>query len=138
MARTSALLAERLGWARADVELMLHASPMHDIGKIGIPDAILLKPGRLDGEEWRVMKQHAEIGARLLAGDDFPLLSLAHEIALHHHEKWDGGGCPLRAAAGQGHPESARIVAVADVFDALDLGPPPTSRPGASARRSPS
>ncbi|GGB95666.1 two-component system response regulator [Oxalicibacterium flavum] len=118
MAHTAALLAERLGWDAADVELMLHASPMHDIGKIGIPDAILLKPGKLDDEEWRIMKGHVAIGAELLAGDDFPLLRLAREIALHHHEKWDGSGYPS-GLAGADIPQSARIATVADVFDAL-------------------
>lgn len=123
MGHTTALLAERLGWEPADVELILHASPMHDIGKIGIPDAILLKPGKLNDEEWQVMKQHTVIGAELLAGDDFPLLSLAREIALNHHEKWDGGGYPS-GLVGKDIPQSARIAAVADVFDALTSARP--------------
>jgi putative two-component system response regulator len=118
MSHTTALLAGRLGWEPADVELILHASPMHDIGKIGIPDAILLKPGKLDDEEWEVMKQHAVIGAELLDGDDSQLLRMAREIALNHHEKWDGSGYPS-GLAGTDIPQSARIAAVADVFDAL-------------------
>lgn len=123
MSHIAALLAQRLGWASADVELMLHASPMHDIGKIGIPDAILLKPGKLNDEEWQIMKRHAEIGAELLSGDDFPLLTLAREIALSHHEKWDGSGYP-RGLSGSDIPQSARITAVADVFDALTSARP--------------
>ncbi|MCE8018721.1 response regulator [Halomonas sp. MCCC 1A11036] len=123
MSHIAALLAERLGWAPADVELMLHASPMHDIGKIGIPDAILLKPGKLDDEERRIMQRHVEIGAELLGDDDFPLLNLAREIALNHHEKWDGSGYP-QGRAGNDIPQSARIAAVADVFDALTSARP--------------
>ncbi|PMR75391.1 HD domain-containing phosphohydrolase [Billgrantia endophytica] len=123
MSHIAALLAQRLGWTPADVELMLHASPMHDIGKIGIPDAILLKPGKLDDEEWQIMKRHVEIGAELLGGDDFPLLNLAREIALNHHEKWDGSGYPY-GRAGTDIPQSARIAAVADVFDALTSARP--------------
>lgn len=118
MSRCCALLAARLGWSDADCELMLHASPMHDIGKIGIPDAILLKPGPLTPDEWEVMKSHTLIGAELLDGDDSALLRLAREIACTHHEKWDGSGYP-RGLAGEAIPQSGRIVAVADVFDAL-------------------
>lgn len=118
MSNTSALLARKLGWDDAEVELMLHASPMHDIGKIGIPDAILLKPGKLEPEEWVVMKRHPSIGAELLDGDDSSLLHLARDIALAHHEKWDGTGYP-NGLAGEAISEAARIVAAADVFDAL-------------------
>jgi putative two-component system response regulator len=117
MSKVSALLAHSLGWGDAKCELMLNASPMHDVGKIGVPDAVLLKPGKLDEVEWAVMKQHPVIGAELLSGED-DLLSLAREIALCHHEKWDGSGYP-RGLAGPAIPQSARIVAVADVFDAL-------------------
>lgn len=123
MSKFSALMAKRLGWTEEDHELMLHASPMHDIGKIGIPDAILLKPGKLDPDEWTIMQTHAAIGAELLEGDDSPLLRLAREIALCHHEKWDGSGYP-RGLAAEDIPESARIVAVADVFDALTSARP--------------
>ena len=118
MSRVSALLAGHLGWNAADCELMLNASPMHDIGKIGIPDAILLKPGKLVAEEWEIMKTHAAIGAELLSGDDSTLLKMAGEIALTHHEKWDGSGYP-RGLKGEAIPQAGRIVAVADVFDAL-------------------
>ena len=123
MSKTSALLAHSLGWSSTDCELMLNASPMHDIGKIGIPDNILLKPGKLEPHEWEVMKSHAAIGAELLAGDDSALLRLGREIALAHHEKWDGSGYP-NGLAGQAIPESGRIVAVADVFDALTSSRP--------------
>lgn len=123
MSRFSALLAKKMGWSESDCELMLHASPMHDIGKIGIPDAILLKPGKFEPAEWETMKTHAAIGAELLAGDDSPLLQLAREIALTHHEKWDGTGYP-KQLAGEAIPLSGRIVAVADVFDALTSSRP--------------
>lgn len=118
MSHTSALLASRLGWSDSQCELLLHASPMHDIGKIGIPDNILLKPGRLTPREWEVMKTHAEIGANLLSGDDSDLMLMAKEIAWTHHEKWDGTGYPRGLSAKQ-IPLVGRIVALADVFDAL-------------------
>ncbi|WP_146066929.1 HD-GYP domain-containing protein, partial [Candidatus Venteria ishoeyi] len=92
-------------------------APMHDIGKIGIPDAILRKPGKLDDTEWTIMKQHPEIGANILKGDT-PLQHMARDIALYHHEKWDGSGYP-QGLAGTQITLAARIVAVADVFDAL-------------------
>lgn len=112
------LLAHSLGGRDEECELILHASPMHDIGKIGIPDSILLKPGKLDADEWEIMKRHTTIGANLLDGDDSELLCTAREIALTHHEKWDGSGYPA-GLAGRSIPWSGRIVALADVFDAL-------------------
>ncbi|MBT9612992.1 MAG: response regulator [Burkholderiales bacterium] len=118
MSHTSVLLARALGWADEQCELLLHASPMHDVGKIGIPDRILLKPDKLDPEEWEIMKSHVTIGAHILDGDDSALLTLAREIALSHHEKWDGSGYP-HGLAGEAIPLSCRIVALADVFDAL-------------------
>ena len=118
MSHTSALLARALGWSAADCDLILNASPMHDIGKIGIPDAILRKPGKLDADEWETMKTHAEIGARLLEGDDSSIMQMARDIAWCHHEKWDGSGYP-RGLAGAAIPMAARIAALADVFDAL-------------------
>ncbi|WP_119292370.1 HD domain-containing phosphohydrolase [Azohydromonas sediminis] len=118
MSHTAALLARAAGWSEADAELMLNAAPMHDVGKIGIPDHILLKPGKLDADEWAVMKTHAEIGARLLEGGGCELLELARTIAWTHHEKWDGSGYP-RALAGEAIAEAGRICALADVFDAL-------------------
>ena len=97
---------------------LLEAAPLHDIGKIGIPDHVLLKPGRLDEREWAIMKQHSIIGHRLLSGSGLPLLDLAAEIAATHHERWDGTGYPA-GLSGEDIPLSGRIVAVADVFDAL-------------------
>lgn len=123
MSKTSALLAQKLGWSAADCELMLHASPMHDVGKIGIPDHILLKPGKFEPAEWEVMKTHAAIGADLLAGNHSALLRLASEIALTHHEKWDGSGYP-QGLTGEAIPQSGRIAAVADTFDALTSARP--------------
>lgn len=118
MSHTSALLARALGWSEAECDLLLNASPMHDIGKIGIPDAILRKPGKLDADEWAIMQTHAEIGAKLLDGDDSTLMQMARDIAWCHHEKWDGSGYP-RGLAGESIPMAARIAALADVFDAL-------------------
>ncbi|AVZ78157.1 two-component system response regulator [Zoogloeaceae bacteirum Par-f-2] len=118
MAHYSRLIAIQLGLSRAEAELLFQAAPMHDVGKVGIPDAILLKPGRLDEAEFAVMKRHAEIGRDILAGSTADLLCLAAEIAWSHHEKWDGSGYP-RALAGEAIPRAGRIVAVADVFDAL-------------------
>jgi putative two-component system response regulator len=118
MSKMCTLLAQKAGWSKQQCDLILSASPMHDIGKIGIPDAILLKPGKLDGDEWQTMKTHAEIGARLLDGNDSDLMIMAREIALNHHEKWDGSGYPA-GLKGEDIPMSGRIAALADVFDAL-------------------
>lgn len=123
MSQVSSLLAKSLGWDEAQCELMLHASPMHDIGKIGIRDAVLLKPGKLSPQEFEVMKTHATIGADMLLGDESALITLAHTIALAHHEKWDGTGYPS-ALAGEAIAQAGRIVAVADVFDALTSSRP--------------
>jgi len=119
MSRYSSLLAERLGLPASEVETVLHASPMHDVGKIGIPDAILLKPGKLDADEWKLMREHTTIGARILGdSSDSELLQVGSVIALSHHEKWDGSGYPA-GLAGEDIPLYGRICAVADVFDAL-------------------
>jgi len=118
MSHTCALLARAIGWNEAECELILHASPMHDIGKIGIPDAILLKPGRLEPDEWEIMQRHTTIGRELLDGDDSDLMRMACDIAFSHHEKWDGSGYP-RGLAGEDIPIAGRIAALADVFDAL-------------------
>jgi len=123
MSHISALLAKSIGWNEADCELMLHASPMHDIGKIGIPDHILLKPDKLEPEEWEIMKSHAVIGANILEGDDSDLMKCAGEIALTHHEKWDGSGYPY-GLSGEAIPLTGRIAALADVFDALTSARP--------------
>ena len=118
MSHICALIAKSVGWCKEDCDLILNASPMHDIGKIGIPDAILLKPGKFEPHEWRIMKTHASIGARLLDGDDSELMHMARDIALSHHEKWDGSGYP-NGLAGEAIPQAGRIAALADVFDAL-------------------
>lgn len=118
MAHYSALIAARLGLGDAVCELLLQAAPMHDVGKIGIPDYILLKPGRLTPEEFEVMKNHARLGHELLRESGSRMLQAGAEIALSHHEKFDGSGYPL-GLAGEAIPLNGRIVAVADVFDAL-------------------
>ena len=118
MSHTCALLARTIGWSEAGCDLILNASPMHDIGKIGIPDAIMLKPGKFELHEWEIMKTHAVIGGKLLEGDDSTLMHMAREIALTHHEKWDGSGYP-NGLAGEAIPQAGRIAALADVFDAL-------------------
>ncbi len=118
MSHYSALLARAIGWNEAECDLMLNASPMHDIGKIGIPDAILRKPGTLEPQELAIMQTHPSIGGKLLEGDDSALMRMAHAIALTHHEKWDGSGYPM-GLAGESIPQSGRITAIADVFDAL-------------------
>jgi len=118
LSRFSYLLAEAMGLSINQCELLQHASPMHDIGKIGIPDSILLKPGKLDDLEWEIMKTHAEIGGQLLSGSSSKLMQMAESIARTHHEKWDGSGYP-RGLKGEDIPMEGRIVAVCDVFDAL-------------------
>ncbi|MGJ8693014.1 MAG: HD-GYP domain-containing protein [Thalassotalea sp.] len=118
MSHYSHILALEVGMDPIEAELLLHASPMHDIGKIGIPDRVLQKPGKLDAEEWNIMQTHAEIGAKILTGDDSELLKMAYVVALTHHEKWDGSGYP-NGLQGEKIPLVGRIVAVADVFDAL-------------------
>jgi HD-GYP domain-containing protein (c-di-GMP phosphodiesterase class II) len=114
----AALLARLAGLGDRMVWLVREAAPLHDIGKIAIPDSILLKPGRLSGEEFEVVKTHALLGARVLAGGESELLEIAERIVRHHHERWDGGGYP-DGLAGEAIPSVARITAVADVFDVL-------------------
>jgi PAS domain S-box-containing protein len=118
MASYSAAIARHLGLDGAHVELILYGSPMHDIGKIGIPDRILLKPGRLTEEEMAVMRKHTFYGAAILANSSSQLMNTAETIALTHHEKWDGSGYP-RGVRGADIAIEGRIVAVADVYDAL-------------------
>ena len=118
MSHYSKILAQQLDVSPRWVELVFQASPMHDIGKIGIPDAVLRKPGKLDKDEWEVMQTHVKIGADIIANSESLLLQMAQEIALYHHEKWDGSGYPHKLK-GEEIPLSARIVAIADVFDAL-------------------
>lgn len=118
MSKIAALLGEAHGLDSYQCDLLLNAAPMHDIGKIGIPDHILLKPGKFEPEEWEIMKTHAQIGADILKGDESELLKMAGEIALTHHEKWDGSGYP-NGLSGESIPLVGRITAIADVFDAL-------------------
>lgn len=118
MSRYSALLAEKYGLGHSEVDLVLHASPMHDIGKIGIPDSILLKPGPLTPEEWEIMKTHTLIGANILDSPSSAYLEAGRIIAISHHEKWNGSGYP-RGLSGENIPLHGRICAIADVFDAL-------------------
>lgn len=123
VSHSAALIAKYLGWDAASCEMLLHATPMHDVGKIGIPDRILLKPSGLDPLEWETMKTHTAIGADLLAGEDNELFKLAQIIAYAHHEKWDGSGYP-RGLKAQAIPMVARIVSIVDVFDALTSSRP--------------
>jgi len=120
--RRTGLLSEALalaaGWSTAEAEQLRMAAPMHDVGKIGIPDAILKKPGKLAPQEFERMKQHTIIGARMLAGSSSPILQLAEKIALSHHERWDGAGYP-QGIAGEAIPEAARILSIVDVYDAI-------------------
>lgn len=118
MSRASHLLAKTMGLPSEDCELILHASPMHDIGKIAIPDDVLLKPSQLKGDEWTKMKTHAEIGAEILESYDSELMQLAAVIARTHHERWDGSGYPAGLKREE-IPLCTRIVSVCDVFDAL-------------------
>lgn len=120
MSRISEVIAQGYGWHDDACDLILHAAPMHDIGKIGIPDSILQKPGKLDKDEWQIMKRHPHIGAGIIGEyrDDSELFKMAEVIAKTHHEKWDGSGYPLRLSREE-IPVEGRIVAVADVFDAL-------------------
>lgn len=118
MSRYSCLIAKEHGFGETQAELILNASPMHDIGKIGIPDAVLKKPGKLDAGEWEIMTRHAQIGGDIIGESDTELLQTAKIIAEQHHEKWNGQGYPKGLAGGEINI-FARIVAVADVFDAL-------------------
>ena len=111
-------IALGLGWSDADAEMLRHASVLHDVGKVAIPDRVLLKPGKLDAEEWALMKTHTTVGAEMLSGSTSPLLQLAEQVALTHHERWDGGGYP-HGLVGESIPIEGRIAAVCDVYDAL-------------------
>lgn len=114
----SAAIARKLGLNERTVESILYATPMHDVGKIGIPDRILLKPGKLDPDEWEIMKQHTIMGGGILKGPDAGFIKLAEAIALTHHEKWDGSGYP-EGLKGVKINQAGRITAISDVFDAL-------------------
>lgn len=114
----AARLAQTLGLTAAHVELVRRTAPLHDVGKIGIPDSVLLKPGRLTPDELALMQTHTILGAAMLAGGRTPLLQMAERIARSHHERWDGGGYP-DGLSGTAIPIEARLVAVVDVYDAL-------------------
>lgn len=118
MSHYTRILALASGYSEEDAEELYNAAPMHDIGKIGIPDAILKKPGKLTPEEWKIMQQHTAIGAKIIGSQSSSLLKLASTVALYHHEKWDGSGYPNHIK-GENIPKAARIIAIADVFDAL-------------------
>lgn len=123
MAGYSAAIARAAGWPAQQIEILELAAPMHDTGKIGIPDEILKAPRKLTAEEWQIMKTHSKIGSDILSKSANPVFAMAAEIALGHHEKWDGSGYP-QGLSGEKIPESARIVAIADVFDALTMKRP--------------
>ncbi len=114
----SAFIAEKLGWSTSQVDLIRAAAPLHDVGKIGISDAILLKPGPLTHDERQIIQQHAEIGGKILSNSQSPIIQMAERIALWHHENWDGTGYPHKLA-GELIPMEARIIALVDVYDAL-------------------
>lgn len=118
MGHYARLIAEALDVGEEWADLIFHAAPMHDMGKIGIPDKILLKPGKLDPDEWEVMKTHAAMGGKILSGGTSELMKMSETIARTHHEKWDGSGYP-EGLKEENIPLEGRIVAVADVFDAL-------------------
>jgi response regulator RpfG family c-di-GMP phosphodiesterase len=118
VARTSRTIAERLGLPSAQISLIYRAAPLHDVGKLAVPESILLKPGRLTSREFEQVKSHTTTGGAILAGSSSRVLQTAEEIALTHHEWWNGHGYPA-GLAGEEIPVSGRIVAVADVFDAL-------------------
>ena len=118
MSHCSLIVAQKLGISPRQSELIYRASPMHDVGKIGVPDAILLKPGKLDADEWEFMKKHTTFGVKILSGSSSELLKTGEIIAMSHHEKWDGTGYP-DGLSGEAIPIEGRITAIADVFDAL-------------------
>lgn len=118
MSRFSAMLARKVELPPGEVELVLHASPMHDVGKIGVADDILLKPGKLSDDEWKIMRQHPTIGSHIMSDSASSLLQTGEVIAASHHERWDGSGYPNNLAE-EDIPLLGRICAIADVFDAL-------------------
>lgn len=123
MASFASAIARKAGWSVEKAAIIEMAAPMHDTGKIGIDDSILKKPGKLNDEEWKTMKNHSTIGHAILSKSNSHLFEMAADIALYHHEKWDGSGYPSGLKE-EDIPESARIVAIADVFDALTMKRP--------------
>lgn len=118
MSEVAGLIARAIGMNESKSRLLTEAATLHDVGKIGIPDHILLKPGKLDASEWETMKEHSRIGAEIIGDDESDLLRLARLVALNHHERWDGTGYPF-GVTGNDIPIEARIVSIADVYDAL-------------------
>jgi putative two-component system response regulator len=118
MSHITKLLALAHGMSEADAEILFQASPMHDVGKIGVPDHILMKPGKLDDDEWKIIKKHTIIGAEIIGDHTSPLMETARVVALRHHERFDGTGYP-GGLKGKEIPLEARIAALTDVFDAL-------------------
>ncbi len=114
----SEAIAKALGWSQLRIDDIRVAAPMHDVGKIGIPDRILLKPGRLDKNEFQYMKSHTQLGGHILEGTDIEMIEMARNIACYHHEKWDGSGYPM-GLIGDAIPIEARIVSIVDVYDAM-------------------
>ena len=123
MSHYSRILGRAAGMSEGEADDLLHAAPMHDVGKIGIPDSILRKPGPLDPDEWKVMQSHSTIGGDIIGRHAQGMLAMAHAVAMTHHEKWDGSGYP-NGLAGEQIPLVGRIVAIADVFDALTSARP--------------
>ena len=123
MSHYARILGLAVGMTEAEAEDLLHAAPMHDVGKIGIPDSILRKPGALDADEWKIMQSHATIGGDIIGKHQHGMLSMAYDVAVTHHEKWDGSGYP-NGLKGEEIPLVGRIVAIADVFDALTSARP--------------
>lgn len=123
MAAYARAIAVAVGWSEDDADMLELAAPMHDMGKIGVPDEILKAQRKLEPEEWEIMKAHSQIGYSILKKGNSPLIKMAADIALSHHEKWDGTGYP-NGIAGDSIPEVARIAALADVFDALTMKRP--------------
>jgi putative two-component system response regulator len=123
MSHYARILGLASGMSEAQADDLLHAAPMHDVGKIGIPDRILRKPGPLDADEWKIMQSHATIGGDIIGHHPRGMLAMAHDVAMTHHEKWDGSGYPNKLS-GKRIPLVGRIVAIADVFDALTSARP--------------
>ena len=121
--RYSQVMGSAMHLSPGTIDLLLHATPMHDVGKLGIPDSILLKPGPLDEEERQIMNTHTTIGGQILAGSTSPVIQMGERVALTHHEKWDGSGYP-QGLAGEDIPIEARICTVVDFFDALTMDRP--------------